>query len=179
MRSLFSLFRILCALFLWTTGFSFVLIRPAQAQERRRIVQFTGMVTSGDSLVGVPDVMVYVPKSSRHTLTNAAGYFSLAVLAGDSVVIRAPAYMTQVFIPPAYPHQSYATLVQIPAGTFLLPEAHPSFPSFKREFLTLKTPPEPNISIQEDYNKASLKLIFDQANRKRRLLQQRQLHPGR
>ncbi|CAA9281260.1 MAG: hypothetical protein AVDCRST_MAG95-3325, partial [uncultured Adhaeribacter sp.] len=61
----------------------------AAAQGRAAVVQFSGIVASGDSLYGVPGVTVYVPKAGRGTATNEYGYFSMPVLAGDSVVVRA------------------------------------------------------------------------------------------
>ena len=81
-------------------GFSFILaavlaafllvlaVPGAQAQGKRKIIQFTGIVASGDSLLGVPGATVYVPRAGRGTATNIYGYFSMAVLAGDSIVIR-------------------------------------------------------------------------------------------
>ncbi|MGV3641192.1 MAG: carboxypeptidase-like regulatory domain-containing protein, partial [Adhaeribacter sp.] len=64
----------------------------AVAQGKPQVIQLSGLVTSGDSLYGVPGVTVYVPKAGRGTITNDYGYFSLPVLAGDSVVIRALGY---------------------------------------------------------------------------------------
>ena len=43
----------------------------AWAQGKRRVVQFTGIVASGDSLLGVPGASIYVPKAGRGTSSNA------------------------------------------------------------------------------------------------------------
>ena len=39
----------------------------AHAQGKRQVIQFTGIVASGDSLLGVPGATVYVPKAGRGT----------------------------------------------------------------------------------------------------------------
>lgn len=49
----------------------------AQAQGQRRVVQFSGIIATGDSLLGVPGAAIFVPKAGRGTLTNEYGYFSL------------------------------------------------------------------------------------------------------
>jgi hypothetical protein len=152
---------------LLTIGLSFGLLHAAQAQEPRHVVQFTGMVTSGDSLVGVPQVAVYVPKSSRYTITNASGYFSLVVLAGDSVVIHSPHYTTHVLIPLAYPNQSYSALLQVPQETSLLAATPTSPPSLERDFLKVKLANEPNLAVQEDFNTGFMKMIFDKITKKK------------
>src|SRR5215218_9108602 len=110
-----SLFRKGIASLAFFFCFSFLLTLPeARAQGKPQVIQFSGLVTSGDSLYGVPGVTVYVPKAGRGTVTNDYGYFSMAVLAGDSVVIRAVGYQhLTVKIPKNYNKQSYSVILEL------------------------------------------------------------------
>ena len=147
-------------------GFALLLAGPAQAQGRRKVVQFTGIVASGDSLLGVPGATVFVPKAGRGTATNAYGYFSLAVLAGDSIVIRSIGYANQTIIIPAdYQRQSYSVIVQLKEDATVLPEVR-VFPytterDFKRAFLALKLPTERGSAAADNLNEQLMRRIFN------------------
>lgn len=147
---------------------SVALLAPsaARAQGKRRVVQFTGIVASGDSLLGVPGATVYVPKAGRGTATNVYGYFSLAVLAGDSVVIRSLGYRNQTIIIPAdYQRQSYSVIVQLKEDATVLPEVR-VFPystekDFKKAFLALKLPTERGSAAADNLNEQLMRRIFN------------------
>ncbi|TGE21084.1 carboxypeptidase-like regulatory domain-containing protein [Hymenobacter metallicola] len=140
----------------------------AQAQGQRRVVQFTGIIATGDSLLGVPGATVFVPKAGRGTATNAYGYFSLPVLTGDSIVIRSLGYRNQtVVIPPDYQRQSYSVIVQLKEDATILPEVR-IFPyatekEFKRAFLALKLPKERGSAMADNLNEQVLRRIFNNA----------------
>ncbi|MBC6988071.1 MULTISPECIES: carboxypeptidase-like regulatory domain-containing protein [Hymenobacter] len=138
----------------------------ARAQGQRRVVQFTGIVATGDSLLGVPGAGVFVPNAGRGTATNAYGYFSLPVLAGDSIVIRSLGYRNQwVVIPPDYPRQSYSVIVQLKEDATVLPEVR-IFPyatekAFKEAFLALRLPTERGSRAAENLNEQIMRRIFN------------------
>jgi len=138
----------------------------ARAQGKRRVIQFTGIVASGDSLMGVPGATVYVPKAGRGTASNAYGYFSLAVLAGDSVVIRSLGYANQtIVIPAAYQRLSYSVIVQLKEDATVLPEVR-VFPytterDFKKAFLALRLPTERGSSAANNLNEQLMRRIFN------------------
>ena len=147
-------------------GFSLLVTAPVQAQGRRKVVQFTGIVASGDSLLGVPGATIFVPKAGRGTASNAYGYFSLAVLAGDSIVIRSLGYANQTIkIPADYQRQSYSVIVQLKEDATVLPEVR-VFPysterDFKRAFLALKLPTERGSAAAENLNEQLMRRIFN------------------
>ena len=138
----------------------------ARAQGKRKIIQFTGIVASGDSLLGVPGATVFVPKAGRGTATNAYGYFSLAVLAGDSIVIRSLGYANQtIVIPAAYQRLSYSVVVQLLEDATVLPEVR-VFPytterDFKKAFLALRLPTERGSRAAENLNEQVMRRIFN------------------
>jgi len=141
---------------------------PAKAQGQRNVVQFTGIVATGDSLLGVPGASIFVPKAGRGTATNEYGYFSLPVLAGDSIVIRSLGYRNQwVIIPADYSRQSYSVIVQLREDATILPEVR-IFPyttekEFKQAFLALRLPKERGSRAAENLNPEIMQRIFNNA----------------
>ncbi|GAA4359726.1 hypothetical protein GCM10023185_26560 [Hymenobacter saemangeumensis] len=166
MSCLFQLRRFPYLFALLLLGLLLTAAPEARAQGKRRVVQFTGIVASGDSLLGVPGATVYVPKAGRGTATNAYGYFSLAVLAGDSIVIRSLGYANQtVIIPADYQRQSYSVIVQLQEDATILPEVR-VFPystekEFKRAFLALNLPKERGSSAADNLNEQLMRRIFN------------------
>ena len=138
----------------------------AQAQGDRKVIQFTGIVASGDSLLGVPGATIYVPKAGRGTSSNAYGYFSMAVLAGDSVVIRSLGYTNQTIqIPADFQRQSYSVIIQMQEDATMLGEVR-VFPytterDFKRAFLALHLPTERGSSAAANLNEQLMRRIFN------------------
>jgi hypothetical protein len=146
-------------------GLLFLAAPEAQAQGKRRIIQFTGIVASGDSLLGVPGATIYVPKAGRGTASNAYGYFSLAVLAGDSVVIRSLGYANQTIVIPAdFQRQSYSVIITLQEDATLLGEVR-VFPytterDFKKAFLALRLPTERGSAAAANLNEELMNRIF-------------------
>jgi len=94
--------RILLALFFFSA-----LIGLAKAQEQKRhVIQFTGVVFGADSSSVVPGTHVYIPKSGRGTTSNPYGFFSLPVIEGDSVIFSAVGYKRAYFIVPKHDKES-------------------------------------------------------------------------
>ena len=137
----------------------------AHAQGKRKVIQFTGIVASGDSLLGVPGATIYVPKAGRGTASNAYGYFSMAVLAGDSIIIRSLGYASQtIVIPPDFQRQSYSIIVQLREDATLLGEVR-VFPytterDFKKAFLALRMPTERGSAAADNLNEQLMNRIF-------------------
>ena len=138
----------------------------AWAQGKRRVIQFTGIVATGDSLLGVPGAAIYVPKAGRGTSSNAYGYFSMAVLAGDSVVIRSLGYANQtISIPIDFQRQSYSIIVQLKEDATMLGEVR-VFPytterDFKKAFLALRLPTERGSAAADNLNEQLMRRIFN------------------
>src|SRR5688572_5185358 len=81
-----------CILMILSVG-----LTPANAQQKKRVIQLSGVVLEEDSLSGmpVPGVHIYVQKAGRGTTTNGMGFFSMPVLEGDELVISAVGYDRQ------------------------------------------------------------------------------------
>ena len=94
----------------------------AAAQRQTRVVQLSGFVATGDSLYGVTGVSIFVPGTSRGTQSNEYGFFSVPVLAGDSVLFSAIGFKRQYLkIPKTYSSESYSIIMQLQEDPTELP----------------------------------------------------------
>ena len=139
--------------------------QQVQAQGARKVVQLTGIVTAGDSLYGLIGASVYVPKAGRGTTTNQYGYFSLAVLGGDSVVFSSVGFRQQyIKIPKNFRGDSYSVIIEMKEDLKALPEVR-IFPYsteelFKRAFLSLKLPDEDQRAVAKNLNEAIIERMM-------------------
>jgi hypothetical protein len=58
----------------------------SQETPEKKVVQFSGVILNADSTTAIPGVNIYVPRKGRGTSSNRFGYFSMPVVAGDSIV---------------------------------------------------------------------------------------------
>lgn len=112
------------------------------AQSKRRIIQLSGFVS--DSVNVLPGVHVYVPKAGRGTSTSPAGFFSMPVLEGDSVVVSAIGYHRQHYIVPMGAHDNLTIVIEMVSDITYLREVQimpfPTEEVFKEAVLALNIP---------------------------------------
>jgi hypothetical protein len=131
------------------------------SQGKKHIIQLSGIIVGEDSLSGAPGVHVYVPKAGRGTTTNMLGYFSMPVLANDSVVISAIGYKKQSYIVPEIPTSGdhITLLVELVTDvTYLETVQIMSFPTeqlFKQAIVALNLPIDGN-SVENEHLNADL-----------------------
>ncbi|GIV36784.1 MAG: hypothetical protein KatS3mg032_1163 [Cyclobacteriaceae bacterium] len=125
------------------------LVSTAWAQQNRRVIQLSGIVLGKDdrdSLIQLPGVHVYVPKAGRGAVTNAVGFFSMPVMAGDSVVISSVGYERQWYVVPNHPSEFLTIIVEMVQDITYLQEIEvmpfPTEEVFKEAILALNLPPE-------------------------------------
>jgi CarboxypepD_reg-like domain len=130
----------------WATG---MLASATQAQAqvaKRRLIQLSGIILGEDTTSGrgLPGVHVYVPKAGRGTSSNGVGFFSMPVLAGDSIVISAVGYVRQHYIVPNLKEDFITIVVELTTdNTFLREVTILPFPTeevFKQAVLALNVP---------------------------------------
>ena len=121
-----------------------LLASDSYAQQPKRVIQLSGVTM--DTVSGpVPYVNIYVPAAGRGVKTNAVGFFSLPVLAGDSVVISSVGYQRQYYVVP-YDADEYTTVfVSMVEDVTYLREVeivpYPTEEVFKEAVLALNLPP--------------------------------------
>ena len=154
--------------FLVTTIFilvSFFYCGSSSAQERARIIQFSGIVLGQDSTSGVPGVHIYAPKAGRGTTTNAYGYFSMPVMEGDSLIISAVSYERRHFIIPKGKSENYTVVIELTEDTTYLPELqifpYPTEELFKEAILALELPNQGDLNnLRRNLDEDILRKMF-------------------
>lgn len=117
---------------------------------KRNIIQLSGIILGEDSVSGLPGVHVYVPKAGRGTSSLGNGFFSMPVLAGDSVVISSVGYIRQHYIVPSDMNEDFLTIIveMSTDNTFLKEVTILPFPTeevFKQAVLALNLPEDNRI----------------------------------
>jgi len=114
------------------------------AQQKKRVIQLSGVVLGEDSVSGLPGVHVYVPKAGRGITTNGVGFFSLPVLVGDSIVVSYIGYQRQHYIVPESAPEYLTVIVPLQQDTTFLQEIivydFPTEEVFKEAVLALNVP---------------------------------------
>jgi hypothetical protein len=140
-------------------------LNSAFAQQKKRVIQLSGVVLEEDSISGrpLPGVHVYVPKAGRGTTTNGMGFFSMPVLENDELIISAVGYNRQHFTVPAN-SKEYETIVvtMVQDTTFLQEVTIMSFPTeevFKQAVLALNVPMDNGID-KRNFNEELMALML-------------------
>lgn len=114
------------------------------------VVQFSGIIVTGDSLAAVPFVNIFLPKKSLGTTSDYYGYFSFAAEAGDSIIFSAVGYKPSGFkIPDTLSENRYSIVHVLSSDTIMLNETvvypWPTPEQFRDAFLALD-PPDDDIT---------------------------------
>jgi hypothetical protein len=141
-------------------------LAPAQAQQKKRVIQLSGVVLEEDTISGspLPGVHVYVPKAGRGTTTNGMGFFSMPVLEGDELVISAVGYDRQYFTVPANSPEYQTIVVTLVSDTTLLETVtildFPTEEVFKQAVLAMNMPLDNKSIDQRNLNQELLALML-------------------
>ncbi len=122
--------------------------------DKRDVIQFSGVVSTADTLMGIMGAHVYVPKGGRGTTTNYYGYFSFPVLEGDSLVISVVGYHKSSIIIPELDDDSYTLIIPMHEDTTYLPELEvllfPTEEIFKEAVLAYRLPNQGDINNMDN-----------------------------
>jgi len=145
---------------------SLAAFHSAFAQQKKRVIQLSGVVLEDDSVSGrpIPGVHVYVPKAGRGVTTNGMGFFSMPVLENDEIVISSVGYARQNFTVPAN-SKEYETIVvtMVMDTTYLQEVVIMSFPTeevFKQAVLAMNIPMDENGVDKRNFNQELMALML-------------------
>lgn len=122
------------------------------SQSEKKLVQLSGVVVSGDSLSPVPFTSVMIKGSSRGTVADYFGFFSLVAGISDTLMFTSIGYEESDFIiPDTLSKSRYSVIQLLKKDTILLnPQVVYPWPSkeqFRDAFLSLNPP-------KDDYDRA-------------------------
>ncbi len=126
-------------------------ILPAFAQDGStsdqdpELIQFSGVIVTGDSLKPVPYVNIIIKNSFRGTISDFYGYFSFVAQELDTIVYSCIGFeKSEYVIPDSLTTNRYSLIKIMITDTIELPEAFiypwPTRDQFKQAFLNLKIP---------------------------------------
>jgi hypothetical protein len=113
--------------------------------EARKVVQFTGVVMTSDSLAAMPGVIIFDATTKRGTMSNYKGFFSFAANTGDTIRFSCIGFEQKTFIIPATLEEDRYSIIQLmTADTIYLAETiiypWPTRDEFREAFVTLDIP---------------------------------------
>ncbi len=87
-------------------------------------MQFSGLVVSTDSLMGLPLVSVRIQGTNKGTYSDASGFFTFVARKGDTINFTSIGYKPAQFIIPVFLKSYHYSFVQpMASDTVYLPEA--------------------------------------------------------
>ena len=126
---------------------------PVMGQQKfEGLVQFSGVVVTGDSLHPVPFVSIIIKNSYRGTISDFNGFFSFVAQMRDTIEFSAIGFKkSQYVIPDTLNTDRYSLIKIMTTDTILLQETiiypWPTKDQFRQAFLNLKVP-------DDDYERA-------------------------
>jgi len=113
--------------------------------ENSKLVQFSGITITADSLNPVPYARIVDVGSHRGTTSDVNGYFSFVAHKNDTVLFTALGFKPASFIiPDTITKQRYSLIQLMTSDTLTLAAAYifpwPTLEDFKRAFVELKIP---------------------------------------
>jgi hypothetical protein len=129
----------------------FLSFGPVAAQEdstvrkRENLIQFTGIILTPDSLIGVPNVNIRIAGTRQGTNSNDQGFFSLVAVKGDTIHFSAVGYKSEKYVvPSSLPDKKYSMIQTMSQDTIYLNEVYIkpyiSKELFQHYFVTLEIP---------------------------------------
>ncbi len=106
------------------------------------VVQVSGLVVTGDSLMPIPFSTVYRARDAGGTMTDPQGFFSIPVLEGDTLRFSSTGFITREVVITAGGELNRISLVQpMSRDTVMINNAYiypwPSRDAFRKEFMAL------------------------------------------
>ncbi len=107
------------------------------------VIQFSGVLVTGDSLLPVPYSNVYRKRDNTGVITNVLGFFTLPAFKGDTIVFSNVGYRNVFYeIPTDLEGNDHSIVQLIAPDTIQIADVEvypwPSRENFKREFLALE-----------------------------------------
>ena len=137
----------------------------ATAQDKS--IQLTGILVSTDSLLTIPFANVLIKNTSKGTISDFYGYFSLVASKGDTIVFSCLGYKKETYIVPKQAKENFITVVQkLETDTIMLKETNvypwPSRDQFKQAFLTADIPDDDIERAKKNIDNAFVDIMIAQ-----------------
>lgn len=146
--------------------FTFFFVYQAFGQEKatkQGVVQFSGVVVTEEAgeIIFLPYTNVAVAGTSRGTITESDGFFSIVAVKGEKIIFSRIGFENaQLVIPDTLTADYYSIVQPLTKDTILLPEAviypWPSREHFKVEFLAMDITDELRQQAEENLDAVTM-----------------------
>lgn len=128
---------------------------------QRDLVQFSGVVVTGDSLLPVPFTNILIKDSYRGTMSDVYGYFSFVAQEGDTILFSAVGFQRSYYAIPAQLQDSkYSMIHVLHQDTVVLRMVNvypwPSKEQFADAFMSLNLPDDDYQIAMKNLNPAEM-----------------------
>ncbi len=127
----------------------------------KNLVQFTGVVVTGDSLKPIPFTNILDRNTGHGTISDYFGYFSFVARKGDSIQFSSVGFKKNIFIIPDTIRNNRYTMFQVMnSDTIYLSETviypWPTKEQFKDAFLNLVIPDDDLVIARKNLEKSEM-----------------------
>lgn len=140
-----------------------LLIPDLNAQEKDHdLVQFSGLVVTGDSLIPVPFTNILIKNRRRGTSSDYHGFFSFVAHKGDTILFSAMGFKNSKYvIPDTITTRRYSMVQMMSSDTILLTETviypWPSREQFREAFIKTRPPDDDLVVAQRNLERLEMR----------------------
>jgi hypothetical protein len=150
------MYLLLLTLLVHVRGFS------QSVEHDRRLIQFSGVVVTADSLNPVSFATILIKNTRRGTITDYYGYFSFVAMKSDTVQFSAIGFKESYYvIPDTIIRERYSLIHVMDADTILLEPTiiypWPTVEEFKEAFVNLDIPDDDLEIARKNLNRAEMR----------------------
>ena len=129
----------------FSISFLFVITTVSFAQKNikeKKLIQFSGVLVSGDSLQPIPYASIMIKNSYHGTISDFYGFFSFVANEGDVIEFSAIGFKSDTYIIPDTLKESKCSLIQVLLNDTVYLKQMVVFPwptreQFKQAFMSL------------------------------------------
>ncbi len=126
------------------------------------VIQFSGVLVTGDSLIPVPYSNVYRTRDNTGVISNVLGFFTLPAFKGDTIMFSNVGYRNITYVIPADTEDKMHSIVQLIApDTIRIADVNvfpwPTRTAFKHDFLALELPEDNLARMQRNLDPLEMK----------------------
>jgi len=127
-------------------------LEASEPEKQRRVIQFSGLIVTGDSLAPVPFTNIWVKNTRRGSISDFNGFFTITIRELDTLQFTAVGFKDVVYaVPDTLTSNRYSTIQLMTRDTINLPETviypWPTREQFRYAFLNTEIP-------DDDYDRA-------------------------
>lgn len=136
----------------------------AQTKDNQVLVQISGVIVTGDSLLPVPYTTILIKDTYRGVVSDYYGFFSIVAKQKDTLEFAALGFKKSYFIiPDTLTQQRYSLIQILRSDTVLLREAliypWPTKEQFKEAFINLHVPDDDLTRAKRNLDRGNMNLI--------------------